>query len=103
MIPVDPEKVENWLGTNWRGSDAKKCPICKSNNWIISPNVMELNEHRTDPSERIRYNPLFLITCSTCGNTLVFNAIQSGVAPRNETTQTPRAAPFAEPNEEGGR
>jgi hypothetical protein len=62
----------------WTGE--RPCPICsKSISWDISGihQVQQYNEGNHCPGAPIA--PLILVTCRTCGHTILFNAIALGV------------------------
>jgi predicted nucleic-acid-binding Zn-ribbon protein len=75
------ERAMEWLNKHW--NTPKSCPICKHNNWTVSDSVgvmLPVSGGRIEV-EGLAY-PLFLVTCSTCGYTLFFNAVVAGFAPQ---------------------
>ena len=83
VIKFDFSRAVEWLDKHW-GADWH-CPICGNSDWMGEEQVMELrpfNEGRLGgPGPVI---PLFVIICSTCGNTLFFNAILAGLVEKPE-------------------
>jgi hypothetical protein len=62
----------------WTGD--RPCPICsKSIAWEISGvyQIQQYNEGNHCPGAPIA--PMILVTCRTCGHTILFNAISLGV------------------------
>jgi hypothetical protein len=56
------------------------CPICKGKILSVSPYIFEIREYnegniKVGPSPLM---PLVTVTCTTCGHTALFNAIQFG-------------------------
>ena len=74
---VDIDKAIAWIDEHWIGQ--KACPICENTGWFVGDVAGEMREMR--PNNLIsgpRY-PLIVISCSTCGYTLLFNAIVGGL------------------------
>ena len=51
-----------------------KCSICGKNAWILPKRVFQLNEFLPKNISEEVCIPLITITCSQCGNTILFNA-----------------------------
>jgi hypothetical protein len=72
------ERAMEWINKNWH--TPKACPICKQNNWAISESLALLS--RLSPEGGVEVAgvvyPHFLLTCGTCGYTLLFNALVAG-------------------------
>jgi hypothetical protein len=71
------ERAMEWLNKNWH--NPKACPICKQNNWAVSESlalIPRLVQERVDVGGVVY--PHFLLTCGTCGYTLLFNALVAG-------------------------
>ena len=82
-LKLDLEKAETWLNEHWKGD--RVCPICGNTHWWGSDQAMEIrsfDEGRVGGSGIVV--PLLAITCSTCGNTLFFNAILAGLVEQPE-------------------
>jgi predicted nucleic-acid-binding Zn-ribbon protein len=76
---IDAQKFQDWLNTKWKG--AKQCPICHSNDWNLSPRLVEVREYSGGSLDLGK--PVFAlvnITCNVCGYTLLFNAVVVGLA-----------------------
>ena len=56
------------------------CPICKNSRWTISDTIFELREFQGKGFHvgGAMY-PVITLTCETCGNTIIFNAIIMGI------------------------
>lgn len=95
------EKIIHWLNEKWRGS--KFCPICGSSNWAVGEILGEIREFKGGalvlPGQLF---PLVVVTCQTCGNTVLLNAIVAGIVkappPQAPVAQTP--GPSSEPSQE---
>ena len=80
---IDVQSFITWLNSQWPG--AKSCPICKKATWNVSEKPVELREfHGGDFIVGGPLYPLFLVTCQSCGYTLLFNAVVSGFVSRQE-------------------
>lgn len=90
---IDPQKAADWLNAQWNGP--KICPICGKNNWTISPELVELR--RFEGGSLVvgggSVFPLLSVTCTICGNTLLFNAIVAGLVALEEATAAAMGAP----------
>lgn len=74
--------VSDKVNTVWKGK--RECPICISKTvWTITTivEVREFNEDNHCPGAAI--TPLIQVQCSTCGHTVLFNAIALGVVDRD--------------------
>ena len=83
-IKLNLEKAEVWLNEHWKGDMV--CPICGNSSWSGHEEAMEVRSFNRGrlggPGPVI---PLLVITCSTCGNTLFFNAILAGLVDQPES------------------
>ena len=75
---VDIDRAKAWIDEHWTGSNA--CPICENVDWTMGDVVGEV---RQLPRNRRLIGapvyPLVFVTCTTCGYTLLFNAIVVGL------------------------
>lgn len=82
------ERAAAWLRDHW--TLPANCPVCASNKWTIG-DVYELRPFHGgslvvgggDP-----LLPLFPVVCNVCGNTVLINAVVSGVVKRDAETET---------------
>jgi len=73
----------DWLNSKWEG--LKKCPVCGQNSWNVSDRVFEMREfHGGSMVVGGILQPVIPVTCSNCGNTLYFNAMQAGIVKPQE-------------------
>ena len=82
-VKFDLAKAVDWLDKHW-GNDWT-CSVCGNSDWMGEEQPMELrafNEGRLAANGPVI--PLLTITCSTCGNTLFFNAILAGLVEKPE-------------------
>ena len=82
-VKFDLSKAVAWLDQHWKGDWI--CSICGHSDWVGEDQAMELrpfNEGRLAGTGPVI--PLLVITCSTCGNTLFFNAILGGLVEKPE-------------------
>lgn len=56
------DQKKTWLAIHWQGS--KACPLCGINSWAVGEEVALLGRH-----------PLVVVACTTCGYTLLLNAV----------------------------
>ena len=80
-IRVDRQQVLDWLAQCWQGP--RVCPICTSDDWLISESVLESIEYPMTLAggRRMLSVP---ISCTTCGHTLFFDARTMGLLPGAE-------------------
>ena len=82
-LTLNLDRASEWLNTHWKGDWA--CPICGNTDWTGHDAAMEVrsfDEGRMAATGPVI--PLLVITCSTCGNTLFFNAILAGLVEKPE-------------------
>ncbi|MGO2751778.1 MAG: hypothetical protein ACTIA6_17140 [Pseudoclavibacter sp.] len=81
----EANRALDWLSRKWGG--LKQCPICKETDWSIGFTV-ELREFQGGDFV-IGSGSIFPVTpvaCTTCGYTLLINAVMSGaVAPEEDS------------------
>lgn len=83
MTTIPKEEIQKaiaWIDEHWTGQ--KACPICQNARWGVADTVgdvqmMGLNKEPTD-----RTYPLVILTCQTCGYTVLFNATVIGLMER---------------------
>ena len=75
---LDKEKAIAWLNELWPGN--RLCPICTNNSWSVSDDLVEIRPYKggTLVVGGSLY-PLMIVTCNTCGHTLLFNAVVAGL------------------------
>ena len=73
----DLQKAIAWIDEHWKGQ--KTCPICANTRWGIADTVGEVPtvDLNKEPTERAY--PLVILTCQTCGYTVLFNATVVGL------------------------
>lgn len=72
------DKITAWLESHCEG--APICQVCGKNQWGVQDEIWELKAHRG--GKLIAGGPIypcFAIMCTTCGNTLFFNALFAGL------------------------
>jgi RNase P subunit RPR2 len=80
----------------------KVCEICNQTNWMIDDTLFELREFHGGRtvlgSGAIK--PIITISCNSCGNTKIMNAIQLGIVdPNNPEGETVEAVKVDEKKE----
>lgn len=74
--------------SKWR--PPTECAVCKSNNWNVSREVYEIREFQHGGmvlGGNTAIAPLCPVTCNTCGNTVLFNALVAGINLSGPATQ----------------
>ena len=74
---ANSEHHENPILTRWlvhKWGEQKECPMCGGTEWAVSDNVLllPLRDERMH-SHLKRSLPLYVVTCETCGNTVLLN------------------------------
>ncbi len=63
-----------------RGDDPLLCFSCQDNNWELAPCVVKSPIHVRPLHEHSHSYLMVMVVCSTCGNTIFFNAHKLGIA-----------------------
>lgn len=80
---LDTDKALAWLAKHWDKSH--DCPICGSDNWTISDDVVEVRRFRGGAlGVGGPLYPYLVVTCSTCGHTHFFNALVAGLVEQQD-------------------
>ena len=75
---VDLVKALDWIDEHWTGQ--KACPICQNDRWGLSEMVGEVRQMPPNQHSLGRATcPLVIVTCQTCGYTVLFNALVIGL------------------------
>lgn len=72
------KKLTQYVATRWKAPF--QCPYCKSNSWDITREIFQLTEF--SKSGLVLGGPvvpLAPVTCTSCGHTVLLNAIIAGV------------------------
>ena len=79
LTEAQQKKIKDWL-TNKKAFKSN-CVVCGDNTWNISDSVFQLIEFSQQGGIRIGgpIQPIVTILCNNCGNTILLNALQSGV------------------------
>lgn len=79
MKKADSNEIINFLNTKWSGVS---CPLCGGREWSVTDKFFELREFQ-DGNIIIGGNsaitPVIPVTCKNCGNTVLINAITTGL------------------------
>jgi predicted nucleic-acid-binding Zn-ribbon protein len=72
-------KALEFLESAW--PDPKECPVCRNTTWNLLEMIFELREANTPDNDADQDSaiPLVAIMCKTCGNTIFFNALATGI------------------------
>lgn len=77
--PFPVARVLEHLRVKWAG---RSCNMCGQGNWNVSGKLFELREFQSGSlSVGGPVVPVVPIVCTNCGNTVLVNAIVSGVVP----------------------
>lgn len=98
---VQQKKLVSKLNEVWKN---KVCEICHQQNWMIDDTLFELREFHGGRtvlgSGAIK--PIITISCNSCGNTKVMNAILLGIVdPNNPEGENPEGIKGEQENKEG--
>jgi len=71
-------RAVKWLDKHWK--DQGRCSVCHANGWQMGDYLVEIRPFR---SEGFLIGgpvyPQLILTCNTCGHTVLINAISAGV------------------------
>lgn len=73
----DIQKAIAWIDEHWTGQ--KTCPICQNTRWGVADTVGEVQMTTLKGDLTGRVCPLVIVTCQTCGYTLLLNAVVVGL------------------------
>ena len=83
IVGLDLDKATAWLEAHWK--EDKDCQVCGNDQWHIVDKVVEV---RAYGEGQLNHNgplyPLMSVLCTTCGNTLFFNARFAGLVVQPE-------------------
>ena len=77
LTESDTQGIIKYLNDKWHG---RPCPLCQSAKWIVQDGFFQLTAYH--PGKMVLGGaviPLIPVTCSNCSNTILVNAILSGV------------------------
>ena len=80
-VPVaqtfDATKFVELLTQKWKG---KPCPMCNSGPWNVTPEIFEVRQYYGGSFVLAgKIAPLVAVTCANCGNTILVNALTTGL------------------------
>jgi hypothetical protein len=84
---VDNDLIERWWSQH--SKDSVTCPVCKTTDWKLGAHLVNVEGHAADVngSNRPTY-PHVIVTCKSCAHSMLFNAVQIGIAtPRRPSDQ----------------
>jgi len=64
------------LNELWKGK--KSCTVCETEKWNVADKLFEVRELNVDQEENPDVCPVIPLTCATCGNIILLNAIHLG-------------------------
>jgi hypothetical protein len=78
---LDEKAMLAFLQTKWGGNPS--CPMCSARQWIVQNSAFQLMQYT--PGVGLSLGgpviPVVPVICGNCGNTVLINAIMSGVVP----------------------
>jgi len=80
MDKANGQEIIEFLNNKWHGA---RCPLCGEGKWNVTDKVFELREFNGGnfvlggPNSAI--TPIIPITCENCGNTVLINALVTGL------------------------
>lgn len=93
LTPEDQERVVSWLQARW--GVTPECPFHGRTSWQIGETLVQTVQY--SPSGFLvggLVYPLIVVTCSTCGFTVLVNAVLAGIV---QPTATPEGTVTPEP------
>ena len=74
------EQFKNWLEVV-NGAVDFACPVCKNDDWHIQPHFVSTPIFSLTRGMQLTGSsyPHVMVICSKCSNTMLFNAMQSGI------------------------
>jgi hypothetical protein len=80
MATFDTQHILSFLGDKWRG---RPCQMCGVGKWNVQESTFQLTEF--NQGSMVIGGPVIPVvpvTCDNCGNTVLVNAILTGIVPR---------------------
>jgi hypothetical protein len=82
MAKIEAAKLIEHLRGKWAG---RPCQMCGVGNWNVNESTFELREFNEGPLVLGGpIMPVVPVTCTNCGNTILVNAVVSGVVKPRE-------------------
>ena len=76
----DIQKAIAWIDEHWTGQ--KACPICENTRWGVADLIGEVQMTTLNGDLTGKAYPLVIVTCQTCGYTVLLNALVIGLIER---------------------
>ena len=80
MEKMNGQQIIDFLNNKWHGA---RCPLCGEGKWNVTDKIFELREFNNGnfvlggPNGAI--TPVIPVTCANCGNTILINALVTGL------------------------
>lgn len=75
---LEAERDRTFAFMSERFPNAPKCPFCEHNTYTVSE-IIHLDSGIIFGTSQQKVWPMFMVICTTCGHTFLFNALTSGV------------------------
>jgi len=76
-MKIDMAKFSQFFGARW-AKDV--CTNCGAKTWDVNETAMQLTEFGSEGGPAV---PLVVVTCTSCGNTILVNAIVAEALPQD--------------------
>src|SRR5689334_930907 len=88
---ADNDLIERWWGQH--SKDSVICPVCKTTNWKVAQHLVNIHVDTADAngSDMPTY-PHVIVTCKSCAHSMLFNAVQIGIATPRRAATVPAAS-----------
>ena len=79
LSKADNDSIQRWWDLRWQ--DPVICPVCKRTEWSLTPHLVNVQRFATDAdASNAPTCPHIIITCKFCAHSMLFNAVQIGIA-----------------------
>ena len=86
---ADNDLIERWWTQH--SKDSVICPVCKTTNWKVAGHLVNIQGDAANGSNRPTY-PHVIVTCKSCAHSMLFNAVQIGIATPRRAATVPAAS-----------
>jgi hypothetical protein len=99
LSEADANKIIDYLKQKWQG---RPCPMCQTANWVVQGSCFQLMTYH---SGNIVLGgpviPVIPITCNNCSNTILINAILTGIIKPSEEAKVDKPEESADKMDNG--
>ena len=82
------QRAIDWIARFSPRGQKLACPLCQTDDWAVTQTVFLHTLAHPDVETTHSLYPVFQLICTTCGYTMLFNAITAGTIPLGDSSDT---------------